>query len=495
MIKPLCVITHAAFDPKRRNSLRRLLGQLRSECTEFPFVVMPDDDRQGSLWCWRQAMDIFLLDRECTHVVWLPDDAILCDDWGKLMLAAIKARPTDVFQTYCNDPRPVGNALWASTYDGFTGVGSVMPRDLLIEHLEWRAKHLADFPMYPNDAGVCLWAMDTGRLLYNTAYSFTQHDEMMPSLDGHDSQPVERSGLRPVSEARTGVREDVMNFLGRTYACPDVNYARSSIHLGKVYKYNHLALLTHLKPPRVERYWDIERGHGIPEGQKKVFIAMPGHAHDINQGVVAAAIGEMHHLADNGWDGMLNIDTNDSHVNRVRNRLVSHFLASDSTHLLFWDRDNYPTAQGAVLKLLETGHDVVGGAVPLKDPGGMLFACQVGLAPGDHTLEMTDGCIPARHVGTGFLLVSRKAIIKMATRLHDSAFYVSGMNDSINRAEWFLFADAVREQKHLSEDWEFCRKWIDVGGSVWLRTDIDFLHIGAYAYFGSFDKAFAKTDA
>ncbi len=492
-MKPLLVITHASFDAKRRQACNRLLGRLRSEVTEFPFVVVEDSERKGSLWCWRQALDIFLLDPELTHVVWLPDDALICDDFGKLILACIAARPNDVFQTYVNDPRPTGHALWSSSYDGWTGVGSVMPRELVLEHLRWREEHL-EAPI-SNDGGVCLWAMDTGRLLYTTAWSLTQHDEMMPSLDGHDSSPVERSGLHPIGDIRSGVREDVMNLLGRTYACPELGVKTSCIHMGRVYKHNHLALLTHLKPPRVERYWDIERQRGRIEEHRKVMIAMPGHHRDIDQGVMASVIAEIQHLRENGWDGMLNITTQDSHVNRVRNRLVSHFLASDCTHLLWWDRDNFPIGRGAVLKLLETGHDVVGGAVPLKDGSGKLFACQLGLDPGDYAIATDGFCLPAVHVGTGFLLVSRKAIVKLATLTHEQTFYVSGMPDSLNRAEWFLFADAVRDRKHLSEDWEFCRKWTDAGGKVYLRPDIDFVHVGEHQYVGSFDRAFARPDA
>ncbi len=498
-MNPLIVVTHAAFDQERRRSLQRLVSQLRIEAPDVPFRIISDIERKGSLWCWLKAMHTALADPTVTHVVWLPDDVTLCKDYGRVLRACIEARPDDVWDGFVNHPKPKGWGilpLWYSTVDGYTGVSGVMPRGLLQLHLEWRtAEGIPD--TMTNDGGVNLWAMATGRLIYKTSFSLCQHDTSLPSLDGHGDQDTERAGSRPIDSLRHGVFSDTMNLLGRTYMAPEEHepgVKTSCEHVGRTYACNHIALLSMLKPPRIERYWDVERGHGLT-GKKKVFIVLPGHHRGIDDGVVAALIREIFSLMGGGWEFEVNVDVRDSHVNRVRNRAVSWFLHSDASHLLFWDRDNYPTEPGAILKLLETGHDVVGGAVPLKDGTGTRFAFQLGLHAGEHAVEMNGHSLAATHVGTGFLLVSRHAVVKLATALHKEAFYVSGMEDSVNRAEWFLFADAVRDQKHLSEDWEFCRKWHDIGGTVYMRPDIDFFHVGEHPYHGSFDKTFGTEAA
>jgi len=56
-------------------------------------------------------------------------------------------------------------------------------------------------------------------------------------------------------------------------------------------------------------------------------------------------------------------------------------------------------------------------------------------------------------------------------------------------AEWNLFSGTVSDHVHCAEDYEFCRKWRIMGGSCYILPEIDFEHIGAHKYSGSFKKS------
>jgi hypothetical protein len=53
---------------------------------------------------------------------------------------------------------------------------------------------------------------------------------------------------------------------------------------------------------------------------------------------------------------------------------------------------------------------------------------------------------------------------------------------------WSLFEPKVTNHVHLAEDYQFCRKWKDMGGELWLYPDTEFSHIGQKEYKGSFQK-------
>ena len=38
---------------------------------------------------------------------------------------------------------------------------------------------------------------------------------------------------------------------------------------------------------------------------------------------------------------------------------------------------------------------------------------------------------------------------------------------------------------YLSEDYAFCKRWIDIGGKVYARIDIDLSHIGKHYFKGN----------
>ncbi len=482
MITPVIVITHAGFDPSRVQSLNRLMGQLRSEAPDLDVCIARDDERKGSLWCWKEAMKMGL-EYGASHVVWLPDDAIVCKHFGRILRACIEARPDDVFDCFVNHKDAYkAQTLWYTTPDGYVGFAGVMPRHLLKDHLYWRSQQPA-LDVWPNDAGVNTWAMATGRLIYKTHYTLAKHDLTVSSLDGHDGQAVEREGSRFLPDVG-----DVMNFLARTWMAPEEHcpgQKTSCTALGKTYERTHMMLLE-LSPPAVEAYWDVQRGHKLSGDVKSVFIATPAYMGDVKAVFAVALLQEMRAAHAEGVSvGWSHID--DSAVDRCRNRLVAQFMKSDATHLLFWDGDNVPTKPGWIKLLLDTGHDIVGGAVVQKNGTGKDFAMQL-VTGEDCKVKVDNGCIRAFSLGTGFMMISRRALVRMMIEYIDQ-WYVRPEG-----VEWNLFSGTVHNRVHCAEDYEFCRKWRMMGEYVYILPDIDFTHVGLKSYEGSFSKTVLASE-
>lgn len=494
LISPIIAITHAAFDAKRRLSVRRLESQLRLEAPGIPVYRQNDEDQKGSLWCWRRAMEHALSFTDITHVIWIPDDAIVCADFGRIVEAAIEARPNDVFDCYVNMPEAedrVGQYNWYTTLDGYTGVGGVMPRALLREHLAWRDEH-PELAGYPNDAGVNLWAMAHRRPILKTTYSLVKHDTSLPSLEGHGDdheRGIEMEGKRFIDEYRKGINEDVMNFVGRTYAASEEHmpgHRANAVDLGRTYATAHEDLITRLNPPDVKGYWWAQRNALNVSKEPFVYIAIPNRG-DIQADVTTALISEATHLQSNGVGCQIDLRVRDSLITRSRDRIVANFMASRATHLLFWDSDIIPTEPGFIKKLLDTGHHLVAGAAPFKNDTGHVVCVpdEAFLKDGCFDMPVSNGCVEVKCAGTGIMMMTRECIGRL-TEAHMDKLYVVNVPGVIHRLEWALFEDRVRGFDRLSEDWEFCFRWRDLGEHVYVQPDLEFRHVGVKAYEGSF---------
>jgi hypothetical protein len=499
MHRPVIAITHAAFSEARRLRLRNLMAQLRLEAPDTPVVVAEDHDRRGSLWCWRQAMAKGLAVAEATHVVWLPDDAIVCKDFGRILRACIQCYPGEVFDCYANatpaELAKLDGAMWYSAPDAYTGMGGCMPRALLEDHLAWRERiGLGDH--YTNDGGVNLWAMHTKRRIYKTAFTLVQHDTTTPSLDGNDAHDY-REGSRWVDDVRSGVLFDVGNFLGRTYLAPEEHrpgYARSCVKFSRRYQGNHWALVGELSPDHwnVDAMYQAER-HGEPVSETpSVLMVVPEYRESLEtfRRTHPAREAVIQDLADHGITAEMVMVPGDSLVQRMRQRAMHRFLKSAHTHLLWCDLDIEPTRPSCAREMLRSGFDVVGGACPFRDerkrcvfnplPGSVGEQLVNGEAPSD-TLTLPHGCLEVSDVGTGFQLVSRKAIVRMC-EAYPELLHWSRSEGERGEPLWALYDTGIVDGVLQSEDFMFCKRWQALGGKVYVHVPSTFRHWGTYGY-------------
>lgn len=175
-----------------------------------------------------------------------------------------------------------------------------------------------------------------------------------------------------------------------------------------------------------------------------------------------------------------------SNLPRARNELVAEFLASPYDDLMFID-DDMGWHQDAVVRLLASDKPFIGGVgrkrvdKPNSDPA---VWC-VRLLAGASLVQDDFGSVQVHSVGTGFLKISRSVFEALAgahrdwkRRGHDT------MRPAV-RSSYYKFFRFGDDEHETGEDYEFCRAWHRLGGTVWIDPEIVLSHVGARAYTGS----------
>ncbi len=175
----------------------------------------------------------------------------------------------------------------------------------------------------------------------------------------------------------------------------------------------------------------------------------------------------------------------DSLVARMRQRGVNQFMKSRATHLLWCDLDIEPLDPTCVREMLATGHDVIAGACPFKNTDRKVVC---NLLPGaldamqeSGTLEAPDGCIEVQDAGTGFMLVSRKAIVALM-QAHPELLHFSGGKSDHGEPLWAIYDTGVVDGVYRSEDYMFCHLWRQLGGKVYVHLASTFRHYGTHGF-------------
>lgn len=191
-------------------------------------------------------------------------------------------------------------------------------------------------------------------------------------------------------------------------------------------------------------------------------------------------------LASSGYGVTVVTSPGDSLVMRGRHSLMHEFLKSPCTHLVFWDVDIEPKDPSIVREMLETQHHIVGGACPFRGETGRVV-CNIRQVDKDRAQIDTDdrGCAEVSEVGTGFLLMSREAIVKLC-EAYPELMYFADLPGGYGEPHWALFDTALVERRFLSEDYFFCKLWRDLGGRVHVYVPFEARHWGRKGYEASF---------
>lgn len=171
----------------------------------------------------------------------------------------------------------------------------------------------------------------------------------------------------------------------------------------------------------------------------------------------------------------------DCFIDKARNNIAKQFLDGECDKLFFIDSDQGWDAD-AFVRIVLDHHELVAGAVPKKADDLQFNCLNLDAAPnGDCFIE--NGFLRAKHVGTGFMCVSRSVFEKMIAA-HPEDKYRPG-DGSPHESLWNFFATGPLDGQYWGEDLYFCEKWKNLGGYVWIDPCIDFVHTGRKAYKGN----------
>lgn len=218
---------------------------------------------------------------------------------------------------------------------------------------------------------------------------------------------------------------------------------------------------------------------------KKVSIAIPTYTGQIEAETMISITRAMDEAREAGWQARVILHPRNPLIAGARNILVTQFLASDGTDLVWWDADIAATP-GAFMRLLSHDLDLVAGQYRSRmDPETYIFQALPDPAEGpkrfSYKFDPETGLVEVMGVGCGFTRVTRKAL--EAVRDANPDLYI---NDAkAGKVPW-LYDTALRNHLYFSEDFEFCRLWREIGGKVWIDPEIALLHTGPKVFYGHF---------
>jgi len=242
-----------------------------------------------------------------------------------------------------------------------------------------------------------------------------------------------------------------------------------------------------------------------------LLVATPCYGGQLYNGYFESILRLQKVFAEKGAQLTIKTISNESLITRARNFYCSLILADDTyTHLMFIDSDIVFNPY-SILRMLEFDKEVVAGAYPKKyvhwdrvpqlsniapemiQPKLYDYAMAwkaVGNAGENLTINMTNGFARIEYAATGFLLIKKQVLHKIVENMP----YLKYRNDmkgyeSSNNAEWFysIFDCVIHPitKQYLSEDYAFCKRWLELDGEIWLDVLCDLTHIGTHPFAGN----------
>lgn len=194
----------------------------------------------------------------------------------------------------------------------------------------------------------------------------------------------------------------------------------------------------------------------------------------------------------------------DSLVNRARNAAAALFLREPTaTHMLFVDSDVQFDAND-VIRMIEQNVDVICAGYPTKaldldmcmegyraklaDPLAVATSIPLHLEKGAEPNER--GLLEVEMATTGFLLVKRSVVERMAEHYTDHAYtndvdLYARPGHSNQFCNLFPVSVDPVSNRLLSEDYGFSMLWRALGGKIYALPDVTLAHWGWFAYRGN----------
>lgn len=189
---------------------------------------------------------------------------------------------------------------------------------------------------------------------------------------------------------------------------------------------------------------------------------------------------------------------NESLIQRGRNTLAWHFLNTDATHLLFCDADQ-KFKPADVAKMIKADKDIIVGCVPMKGinwdrvrRGALRLHPNLSQLTGIFNINeleghsMTDPNEPfqIKHGGSGFMLIKRDVFEKL--KPHVETYSSTGVSLPKDTRIYNFFQVGVKDDLLLSEDYYFCDKYREIGGTIWAAPWCEIGHFGSYLFNGQY---------
>lgn len=233
---------------------------------------------------------------------------------------------------------------------------------------------------------------------------------------------------------------------------------------------------------------------------KTVTIATPMYGGVCHGAYLKSIISLISVLSKNGY--LVNyIDlSNESLITRARNTLTELFLRSGNDYLLFIDSDQGFNADG-VLKMIQEDVDIIGAAVPMKginwesvkkavleekedlSKHTAIYNVNISKEQKEAIRSNPLSIAEVDYIGTGLMLIKRDVFqtLKEYTPSYKSDQLKTGTIEYGQTIYDFWRTEIDAESNRLlSEDYNFCKMWKNLGGKIYVAPYVKVTHVGTY---------------
>ena len=233
---------------------------------------------------------------------------------------------------------------------------------------------------------------------------------------------------------------------------------------------------------------------------KKIFISTPCYDAMMTMQYTISLLNLVTFLNKYKIDFVIDFIGNESLITRARNNSLGKFMNSDCTHLLFIDSDIEFPAQ-AVLDLLIFDKDVTCCAYARKgynwnkltysmrhditskeslESRGLDFTYNA-IYNEKNELIKESNFIKVKQASTGFMMIKKEIVEKLYKKHKELDIITDNLSNADNKI-CGLFCCMIKNKQYLSEDYSFCERVNDIGGSVWINIKHNLNHIGKYIF-------------
>jgi len=181
---------------------------------------------------------------------------------------------------------------------------------------------------------------------------------------------------------------------------------------------------------------------------------------------------------------------NESLITRGRNILTAMFLESDCSHLMFIDADIEFQADD-LLRMMAYDKPIMAAAYPKKALPIQYAINFKFINQEKKQIRIENGAVEVLDASTGFFLVKRDVIEKMMQEYPELHYRNDSNIDEKFNKYCYSFFDTIHDpedNRYLSEDYTFCRRWQKLGGEIWLDPNTKLNHVGTYSFEGDVTK-------
>ena len=210
---------------------------------------------------------------------------------------------------------------------------------------------------------------------------------------------------------------------------------------------------------------------------------------------------------------------NESLITRARNNLISKAMKDNNmTHVMFIDSD-ISWEPISILKLILSEKPLIGGVYPLKyyffdklyqnNMNNMnewlhrrdnieylkqvsnedMIRCNLlnyNVIYNDTSMNIINDLAEVKYIATGFMMIRRETIEKMIDAFPDTKYTNDPYMIGFEGDAYALFDTGIVNRVYCSEDWMFCNRWKQIGGSIFIDVSISLTHTGTEEYKGCY---------